>query len=293
MKPTPIKGSHIPPGSLELPDPDGMPDAYAEKIEEFLSDYDGKFDVTFYDMPKRLSKTLNALLRIKDNIPDELLDGIEVIYEDLAPGVCGHRCGDQIIINTNHCSWTMATFAHELGHRWSARLAEGAQYLYFAISWREPEGGNRCCRDEDALIAVDDDDFLRLYSKRYPGEDIADATRYYVSYGRHFRRRARRQMDLGNFELAAKYLFVKHVMPFAGKEYSIRGDSLGIDEVKQKYLASKDTARTNEGTFDIILEIEEIMERSKPPFTSPGVFDSLRARTLGTPWGPSTLYYSP
>ena len=101
-------------------------------------------------------------------------------------------------------------------------------------------------------------DFEMEYGLCNPEEDLATMVDAYVTEGSSLRRRIRAQMDDGNFELAAKYLFVRFIMPFAGREYGLSDDSLGFEEVLNGYESRTDRGKTSPRTLEIINKLKII-----------------------------------
>ncbi|MFA4973760.1 MAG: HEAT repeat domain-containing protein [bacterium] len=219
-------------------------------------------------------RALSARLEAMQEISYRFFMGVD--FEFMADEGGGYYDGGYYMVVIRKDSIGLGTFAHELAHHWGSTLAPERSELFDRISWQDiPKYRYLSSSAYDPfslhltqnVMYFPENDFARDYGMSHPHEDLATVVGAYVGSGESLRSTVRKQMDRGNFELAAKYLFVKHVMPFAGREYNnLEGDSLTIEEVKQKYQAAKDRSKTNPGTYDIILEIE----KEYPLKTEPG-----------------------
>jgi hypothetical protein len=237
--------------------------------------FDGRYRVVFRRPRVTLPQNSDALLEAMRILPESMfadLDGFiftgkqhEHVGEYGRGTVEVHRAFDKL-----------GTIVHELGHHWDLRLSvnrSGRQggfgdesQIYYDISWkgvdkkREIHGGKfgkvKLERDD-----FDKADFEREYGLCNPSEDIATMFEAYVADGPELRKRIREQMDEGNFELAAKYLFVRYVTPFAGREYGLTDDSLGYEEVIGRYDKSLDRTKTNHPhTYGTLMMIKAYYE---------------------------------
>lgn len=103
-----------------------------------------------------------------------------------------------------------------------------------------------------------------------PEEDLATLGVDYFEKGSRFRKQARKQMQRGDFSMAAKYLFIRYLTPFEGREYDLseRNSSLGFEEVEEALARARSThRRTDQTTVDIIQEIKERWLRGSTEFT--------------------------
>lgn len=94
-----------------------------------------------------------------------------------------------------------------------------------------------------------------------PEEDFAYYGERYVILPKILREKARAGMKAGVFEPAVKYLFIKYMTPFRGKEFEVNGSSpgLGVKEVREaldKQLAAK-PGSVRETTVKVLSEIEK------------------------------------
>ncbi|MBN1282427.1 MAG: hypothetical protein JXA24_01470 [Proteobacteria bacterium] len=243
----------------------------------FVSDYNGMFPAAF-DMTlpvEELGDRITLLWETLDELPSEMfrrLMGfvfVSGMYFDA--GVCkSFDNGQSIIAITSMIRPDL--IAHELAHHWDNALAPGKDSLFNRISWhKETRVRHRRGRIAQQPFhrmsrllrwvknEYDPYDFINAWAEINPNEDLAHSAGIYFGDAKAFRSFARYAMEEGTFEISAKYLFVKHVMPFGGREYDLdeTSPSLTIEEVKEKYLAAKDKTKTNPGTWDIILEIEK------------------------------------
>jgi HEAT repeat protein len=217
----------------------------------------------------------SARLEAMRELPYEFFQGARFIFTD-----CGntdtagsYMMGLGFIVDIRECSMNLGTITHELAHHWDKALAPERAELFDRISW-EGISEDRYLDDVDEFYSLfnkhrradfDHADFARDYGLTKPDEDLATVVQSYVTNGVSLRSRIRQEMDRGNFELAAKYLFVKHVMPFRGREYGVgnRSSSLTVKEVKAMYFLATDTSKTKPDTYDIILEIENYIDNSE------------------------------
>lgn len=158
----------------------------------------------------------------------------------------------------------ICVMVHELAHHWDTGKSSDKSAIFEKISWKGIDPARHLDLFDDGMWMTtpgrsdfDRDDFVREYSLYNPREDLATSVDTYVCAGRGFRERVRDEMKEGNFELAAKYLFIRYVMPFKGIQYNVKGDALGMEEVKEMYRKVKDKSKTAKGTYEIILEIEK------------------------------------
>lgn len=192
-----------------------------------------------YKMPKAFFGKLKLLSfsdkedRDKSGVYNSILDRI-TIYWDVS-------AGSPII-------------PHELCHYWHIAVAgKDEQKLFAKISW-DNDGEHRidsdindffgptvgpCDKKEEEDCApgkgIDITRVNHLYGMTNQYEDFAALGEYYIVMGAWARNKVRRHMKRGNFELAVKYLFFKHISPVAGEEFGVsaQSPSITIDEVKK------------------------------------------------------------
>jgi len=258
-----------------IPDMDGISlvsMAAGESADNlFITGFLGDLNLRIVGRPRSISFSIAALLRARKELPSVLLDGVsEFVYQDDAPGV--HSFANQVFFSVGGYS----DLVHELGHHWEffigPKVGRSLVKLFKSISWRgvsrrrhvrgyaELQEFMNIDTAEGLRKDFDVDDFVSPYSLSNPNEDLAETMRGYVVSGSAFREGARARMAGGNFEFAAKYLFVKHLMPFEGREYQLDDGAppLTIEEVRQAYEAATDTSATGTGTYRVILDIERL-----------------------------------
>jgi tetratricopeptide (TPR) repeat protein len=130
----------------------------------------------------------------------------------------------------------LETLAHELFHHWDMAITNGKKdpsRIFYKISWQMR---GRCypfiCKLSISAKERDGRDFLGVGTKNHL-EDIAWFGGIYYAYGTKLRKYVRNQTAKGNFEPAAKYLFIKHWTPMKGREFG-HGPGLSAREVKIK-----------------------------------------------------------
>jgi hypothetical protein len=106
---------------------------------------------------------------------------------------------------------------------------------------------------------------------RLEREDMPNLSTYYFGKAAWLRKQARKQMKKGDFDLAAKYLFIRYLTPFDGREYDLssRNPSLGFEEVERAIARVRSThpERIDQLTVDIIQEIKERWQREQTELT--------------------------
>lgn len=233
----------------------------------------GKIKVV-YQKPKRTIPNYNdALLKLYRILPNEFFDGFESItFTNADSEYPASYGGNQIEVNKSQAP--VDHLVHELTHHWDLKVALGTDgknlglgdlsKIYYDISWtpekikQEIYGWNYRKVEMDRHD-FDGDDFARHYGLCNRREDLATMAEAYVTGGAQIRKRIRQQMKKGNFELAAKYLFVRYLMPFRGREYKLKNDSLGFEEVGRnlKVWLKEHPDTANKSTIKIIKKIEE------------------------------------
>lgn len=220
--------------------------------------YPGLFRVVFSDAVQTITYNNTILELLWRNqrgdrpVPAELLRGLSAIEVYPVPQTPKNTGADY-----NHRRDTIRVFAqrqmdtlvHELVHHWDLSVtreradASDPSQLFRQLSWGHVErDGAQDARDYFGS------EFTWVHGKKYGMtdwlEDMATIGEEYYVDGARMRREVRAQMARGNFELAVKYLFIKH-FPFAGHEYDVHRDAspaLDVAEV-QNVLRHSTTAR--------------------------------------------------
>ena len=230
-----------------------------EDGEVVVLDLMGRIKIKLEEPSMEVVSSILALIKMlpADFLTDVGFQGMAADENRLAGGSY-EKSGQSV--SYRYLTWNV--IVHELAHHWGMTIAPEKSAVFDRISWVgvDPERylyGSVYFAIVPGRLDFDRNDFVREYSLYNPHEDFATTVEEYVCDGPWFRKWVRREMVDGNFEPAAKYLFVKHVMPFQGKEYDLDNDLLGIEEVKKMYHKLKDKSKTCKGTYDIILEIEK------------------------------------
>ncbi len=261
--------------------------------------FDGRVKVVFKKPVETVPENVDALFEALRILPDAMLVKLNgfVFTGENHEGRAGAylEVGDaQGMVEVDKSFDKLGTIVHEVGHHWDLSVSEndkGGQggdsdfsKLYYDISWKGVSKkkymhGSKYGKVELKRDDFDHADFAEEYGLCNPNEDIATMIEAYVMEGPDLRKRIRRQMDQGNFELAAKYLFVRHIVSFDGKEYGESGDSLEFEEVLEKYDATADRSKTRDpDTRETIIKMKEY--HSVPKFdTGPRfeIFNSVLA----------------
>jgi DNA-binding transcriptional regulator YhcF (GntR family) len=237
--------------------------------------------IAVFENPQKTIGFAPELIRASEALPDEFFNSfdpsqkLQVIFREAGVSeFAGSYPPNKVLINTSSgCS--LSTIAHEFGHHWDLNLSVGfssgkqettgdPSLLYYKISWtperikREVWGGEFDINKNDRSD-FDKKDFARDYGLSNRKEDFATVFENYVSFGQALRSRIRELMRTGNFELAAKYLFVKYIAPFRGREYGLSESDKAItfEEVEKTIEGIPDKSSTDPRTFDIIKEIKQ------------------------------------
>lgn len=220
-------------------------------IKIYVPKFYGKFKVVYQKPKQTVPKYNDALLKAYRISPNELFEGFKnMVFTNADSEFAGEYGGNDIAIHKS--SDPLGTIIHELVHHWDLTVALGTDgkdlgfgdlsKIYYDISWtpekikREIWGGDYGKVKMDRHD-FDKEDFAREYGLCNREEDLATMAAQYVTKASQLRKRIRKQIQEGNFELAAKYIFVRYLMPFRGREYGIKDDSLGFEEVGQKLRA--------------------------------------------------------
>ncbi|MDD4178788.1 MAG: hypothetical protein PHH14_01905 [Candidatus Margulisbacteria bacterium] len=245
-------------------------------------------DVVFEDPIKTLSAS-DALYKATNILPEELFQSFDrekklrVVFKEINEGVEASWAGiyppNTVIVNTRHGA-AIGTITHELAHHWDLNLSVGysgnqgtlgdLSLLFYRISWTPERIAREVWPPAAEKVApnrqgFDQGDFI-VFGVRQSlwnrGEDFACYFTEYAMQGQPWayvlRKTIRDRMKHGNFELAAKYLFIKYLTPFKGREYNLseKDPALTFEEVEAAIKAAADTSATDPETFKIIAEIK-------------------------------------
>jgi hypothetical protein len=254
------------PGKAKLIDTDPGTEIHIQK-------HYGKFEVLYRKPKKTIPKNNDVLLMAYRILPSEFFQGFKrMVFTNARSEFAGVYRKDDATIHRS--ADPLGTIVHELSHHWDLGVARGTSgenltlgdlsKIYYDISWtpdkikREIWGGDYGKVKMDRHD-FDQDDFARHYGLCNRREDLATMTEDYVTKGAYTRKKIRRLMKEGNFERAAKYLFVRYLMPFRGREYELQNDSLGFEEIEQKLEAwlKEYPGTVRESTVKIIKKIKE------------------------------------
>lgn len=176
---------------------------------------------------------------------------------------------------------------HELMHHWDLKIdgrvlkrfnikvpSKDPSSIYYSISWSFNVNTNSWlprARKKDSRDFMDSwygslgQGFLpadNKYGMKNEEEDFATFGTAYIAQANTIRKDIRAEMARGNFEPAAKYLYVRFCTPFLGKEFAIseNNTSLGFEEVKSKFeLWLKDHPNSvAKSTIEAINNIEKV-----------------------------------
>jgi hypothetical protein len=134
-------------------------------------------------------------------------------------------------------------FIHEVGHHWDDTLSPASlSELYCRISWWGTKSGSW------VLKSKHEGDFARDWGMKNRLEDLPSTMECYVDSPENLRENIREEIKKGNYRLALKYLFVKHLTPFKGREYELSDSSPAFttEELERGIGASKDQAANTE-----------------------------------------------
>lgn len=238
-----------------------------------IPNYYGGYKVVFKKPKKTISLNGDALLKAMHELPPEFFEKVDTViftgekHEDAA--------GDYLdnVVRVHEGSQPYGTVVHEFGHHWDLGIEKGKggvnggkgdiSKLFYHISWKGVKKSKYASMEEYMNKTMDrddfdEDDFVSYYAMRNPCEDIAEAIDEYVTNGPEFRKKIREQLGAGNFELATKYLYVKHLAPFKGMEYDV-GDKSKVFEFDELYAAIEKSGKgsVDQNTLDIISEIAD------------------------------------
>lgn len=216
------------------------------------------FDAVFIDPGTNLDAA-GPLLEVSEILPESFFytfnkTRLQIYFRhEKNKDAAGYYNPNEVVIDTAHgCS--PGTIIHELAHHWDLNLTIGfngqqnssgdLSLQYYAISWRQAENGfwvNKSVVQPGDFAASD-------HAQKNEVEDFACLVEEYVSSPASLRKKIRDEVNKGNFELAVKYLFIKHLTPFQGKEYGLVDSDRGItlEEIENAYASAADFLKTNE-----------------------------------------------
>lgn len=208
--------------------------------KDLLARYPNGVKLIFRNFSKTLWKNFHILKCLHD-LPG-FFKGLKTIeiMDEIMPGAKGDYNARLKAIRLFSDSG-LETMAHELFHHWDISMPGGPNdpsKVFYGISWRTRK---KCfaipiilpsfCKVK--VVRVDDKNDFLGFGMDNVLEDIAHFGESYYTYGKKVRVYVRKQMKRGNFEPAAKYLFIKHMTPVNGREFG-RGLKLNAREVKRK-----------------------------------------------------------
>ncbi|NQT30441.1 MAG: hypothetical protein HQ596_07700 [Candidatus Saganbacteria bacterium] len=222
-----------------VPLPEIIPgDVRAEEIDSELvvtaNKYFGKQTVIFKKPQSTIPTNNNALLLAYRILPNEFFDSFRTLVftgeDEELDGI--YLENNSIMVHQS--DKPLRVIVHELAHHWDLKVTLGSDgrhlglgdlsLIYYGISWTPAKISREISSREFGKVEwdrsdFDNTDFARSYGMCNRKEDLATMVEAYVTDGANLRTLIHQQMEQGNFELAVKYLFVKHLMPFAGREY--------------------------------------------------------------------------
>lgn len=227
-------------------------DAVVIGDEVHVTKYRGKFKVVYGKPKETIPENNSALLQAYQTLPTGFFEGFKILtftgteHENIGGDYNDYN--NEVRVNKN--GGALGTIVHELcGHHWDMAVAVGndgndrsfgdLSLIYYGISWDtqekiklEIEG-----RDYDKVPMKRDDfdkeEFAYNYGLCNRREDFATMADWYVTTASSLRSSINTQMKKGKFGKAAKYLFVRYLTPFHGREYNVASDSVGFEEVKK------------------------------------------------------------
>lgn len=170
-------------------------------------------------------------------------------------------------------SWTFSveTLFHEYAHLWYFHHLNEVS-LYKKISWSNPFKFPLSQLNKVVTIShrIDLFDFTKAYSdvrdfaSEYGAldvhEDFAEMFSFYLFGAADIRKQIRTELSQGQINLAAKYLYIKYLTPFRGKEFqTVAEPPLTVAEVEK---------RMNEHRICPSKAVIQVIERSRLAETS-------------------------
>ena len=184
--------------------------------------------------------------------------GVVILFPTLVPDEYG---GFQALIGSG-------ANIHEVIHHWDLGITDQSpdpSDIYYSISWIRSEDGFRILTNDPGEFFVSG--AKREHPTSNPKEDFACAATAYVMTPVDFRRTVRENLAMGKLELAVKYLFIKYVTPFDGKEYEVSQNSPGMDFEEVEYrlneVLRENPARVRGSTLRALREIKRLSEKQE------------------------------
>jgi len=220
---------------------------------------------TIYHTLEANNLLLELISRERDRLPEQIYFGLNYTVisaksSDERNRALGDYQANSEIITLSVDGITQETLVHELVHHWDMSATQAEWFsgnlretdlssIYRGISWnssqsarlendsRDFRGGTvgACAsRENSSCLGGPQDsgiDILREnhpYGMENPLEDMATFGSDYYNSGRSLRMYVRDQMRAGNFEPAAKYLFIRYFI-YLGNEYGLSPNSPSLD----------------------------------------------------------------
>ncbi len=212
-------------------------------------------------LPEKFVSGLKTL-KFKEKIPSNsmIVTGVDslgnLIYSKIKEAG-GRVTGNGTI---EQASLDLRVSIHEFGHNWEDATPQEIKDIFYNISWLKDGAGFRTIKKKLPDI------FARPYGMTTYREDLATMVESYVTEGPLIRKRARMLMEKGEFDLAAKYLFVKYIIfkDFDGTffEYEIDNNSPAITISEIEFVLENKYASSDISKF--ITKIKEILDTLAP-----------------------------
>ena len=225
---------------------------------------------TIYHTLEANNLLLELISRERDRLPEQIYFGLNYTVisaksSDERNRALGDYQANSEIITLSVDGITQETLVHELVHHWDMSATQAEWFsgnlretdlssIYRGISWNSQQdtrltddqndfrgGTQRGCSERMAQTCqngpLDSDfDIMRQYhpyGMENPREDMATFGADYYNSGWPLRMYVRDQMRAGNFEPAAKYLFIRYFL-YLGQEYGLSFEgSLGYSEIME------------------------------------------------------------
>ena len=234
---------------LENPEPILIPGSAQFKGRQIIINYFNRKSFTAVFDPAENIVASNALFEASDLLPEDFFNtfdksrNLRIIFRnEKDPSFAGQYGPNEVLVDTAD-GYALSTIVHELAHHWDLNLTVGfsgkqnsagdISQLYYQISWNPARIKKEVEGQDFGKVNVDRsdfdiNDFARDYGMANRKEDIATLIEHYATNAAALRNKVRENMSRGNFELAAKYLFVKYLTPFRGREYNLTESNKGI-----------------------------------------------------------------
>ena len=130
---------------------------------------------------------------------------------------------------------------HELMHHWDLSVSHNNE-IYYSISWAKNSSKYQLIGTAEEFIGQAVNDKHPMKNQK---EDFASAGTAYLVDAKSMRQKIRDNIKKMNFGLAAKYLYIKYLTPFAGQEFEVSAQSRGLNfnEVESALKANKADVR--------------------------------------------------